>query len=29
MSTILYKASPVGELLDADEAAGIVKVSGS
>ena len=29
MSTILYKASPVGELLDADEAAGIVKGYGS
>ena len=29
MSTILYKASPVGELLDADQHAGIIKGSGS
>ena len=29
MSTILYKASPVGELLDADQHAGIIKGYGS
>lgn len=29
MNTILYKASPVGELLDADENAGIIKGYGS
>lgn len=29
MNTILYKASPVGELLDADEHAGIIKGYGS
>ena len=29
MNTILYKASPVGELIDADEKAGIIKGYGS
>lgn len=29
MNTILYKASPMGELLDADENAGIIKGYGS
>jgi hypothetical protein len=29
MSSIIYKASPVGELLDADTAAGIIKGYGS
>jgi len=29
MSTILYKASPVGELLDADQHAGVIKGYGS
>ena len=29
MNTILYKAAPVGELIDADEKAGIIKGYGS
>ena len=29
MNTIIYKASPMGELLDADEKAGIIKGYGS
>ena len=29
MNTILYKAAPVGELIDADEKAGIIKGDGS
>ena len=29
MNTILYKQAPIGELLDADENAGIIKGYGS